>query len=56
MKTEQLLSLLKIKKVYGTLPESVTDISIDSREAHATSIFVAIEGANLDGLILLMMQ
>lgn len=49
MKTEQLLSLLKIKKVHGTLPESVTDISIDSREAHATSIFVAIAGANLDG-------
>lgn len=49
MKTEQLLSLLKIKKVYGELPDTVDDITIDSREAHKTSIFVAMQGLHVDG-------
>lgn len=41
MKTEQLISLLKIKEIYGDLPEEVTDITVDSREVKPGTIFVA---------------
>ncbi|WP_040929317.1 UDP-N-acetylmuramoyl-L-alanyl-D-glutamate--2,6-diaminopimelate ligase [Nosocomiicoccus massiliensis] len=49
MKTEQLISLLKIKEIYGTLPDEVFDITIDSREVSEGTIFVALKGATTDG-------
>lgn len=49
MKTEQLISLLKIKEIYGDLPEEVTDITVDSREVKPGTIFVALKGIETDG-------
>lgn len=49
MKTEQLISLLKIKEIYGDLPDEVTDITVDSREVKPGTIFVALKGIETDG-------
>jgi UDP-N-acetylmuramoyl-L-alanyl-D-glutamate-L-lysine ligase len=50
MKSTMLLSLLKIKTTYGNFPETVKDITSDSREMHEDSVFVAIKGHQTDGL------
>lgn len=50
MKSTMLLSLLKIKTTYGNFPETVKDITSDSRETHEDSVFVAIKGHQTDGL------
>src|SRR5699024_7499673 len=50
MKTTMLLSLLKIKTTYGNFPETVKDITADSRETHEDAVFVAIKGHQTDGL------
>lgn len=49
MKSQKLISLLKIKELHGIFPESVTDITTDSREASRDSIFVALAGLRVDG-------
>ena len=50
MKSTMLLSLLKIKTTYGNFPETVKDITADSRETHEDAVFVAIKGQQTDGL------
>lgn len=50
MKSTMLLSLLKIKTTYGNFPETVKDITADSRETHEDTVFVAIKGQQTDGL------
>ncbi|WP_411843670.1 UDP-N-acetylmuramoyl-L-alanyl-D-glutamate--2,6-diaminopimelate ligase [Salinicoccus sp. HZC-1] len=49
MNSRTLISLLKIKTAYGEFPESVTNITTDSREAKADSVFVALRGHQVDG-------
>lgn len=48
MKTSELLSRIKIKETYGNFPESVQDISLDSREVGPGWVFVARIGFNVD--------
>lgn len=49
MNVKTLISLLKIKTTYGRFPKSVTNITTDSREANADSVFVALRGHQVDG-------
>ncbi|KXH79810.1 UDP-N-acetylmuramoyl-L-alanyl-D-glutamate--2,6-diaminopimelate ligase [Sporosarcina sp. HYO08] len=49
METKQLLAVLPVKKIYGTLPTVVTDIAVDSRAVNAGGAFVCIEGYTVDG-------
>ncbi len=48
MKTAELLSSLKIKQIYGTLPAEVTAIHNDSRRAELDSIFICTRGFTVD--------
>lgn len=49
MNSKTLISLLKIKTAYGEFPDAVTNITTDSREAGAESVFVALRGHQVDG-------
>lgn len=49
MDTGYLFSRLPIKKVAGILPETVTDLAVDSRSVNAGGVFVCIEGFTVDG-------
>ncbi|GAB3063356.1 UDP-N-acetylmuramoyl-L-alanyl-D-glutamate--2,6-diaminopimelate ligase [Salinicoccus sesuvii] len=49
MNSKTLISLLKIKQTYGSFPETVSNITVDSREVDEASIFVAIKGHQRDG-------
>lgn len=49
MYTEELLSVIPLKKVIGQLPSNVKDISIDSRSVQPKSIFICIKGYTVDG-------
>jgi len=49
MNTKLLLSVLPIKKVVGTLPETITDLAVDSRAVAAGGMFVCIDGYTVDG-------
>ena len=49
MNSRTLISQLKIKTAYGTFPDTVTDITTDSREAGSASVFVALRGHQVDG-------
>ncbi|WP_252503777.1 UDP-N-acetylmuramoyl-L-alanyl-D-glutamate--2,6-diaminopimelate ligase [Sporosarcina sp. Marseille-Q4943] len=49
METGYLFSSLPIKKVEGTLPETVTDLAVDSRSVNAGGVFVCIKGFTVDG-------
>jgi UDP-N-acetylmuramoyl-L-alanyl-D-glutamate-L-lysine ligase len=49
MNSKTLISLLKIKEAYGDFPETVTNITMDSREVDEGSVFVAIRGYQVDG-------
>lgn len=49
MKTDYLLSTLPVKKVEGILPDTVTDIAVDSRAVNAGGMFVCIKGFTVDG-------
>lgn len=49
MKTSELLSTLKIKTVYGTLPDTVGAIYNDSREVSEDSLFICKRGYKVDG-------
>ena len=48
MKTDKLLSRIKIKEIYGNFPEEVQNISLDSREVEEGWVFVARQGFNVD--------
>lgn len=49
MDTESLFSILPIKQVKGTLPDTVTDLEVDSRAVEPGGVFVCIEGFTVDG-------
>lgn len=49
MDTEKLLSILPVKRVIGAVPQTVTDLAIDSRAVSAGGMFVCIEGYTVDG-------
>lgn len=49
MNSRTLISLLKIKTTYGEFPGSVSNITTDSRETNAESVFVALRGHQVDG-------
>jgi len=49
METDYLFSILPIKKVEGFLPDTVTDIAVDSRSVNAGGVFVCIKGFTVDG-------
>lgn len=48
MKTDILLSRIKVKTCYGTFPEKVDHISLDSRQVKKGGVFVARVGFNVD--------
>lgn len=48
MKTNELLKVIKAKQLYGTFPETVSNIVVDSRQADDTSVFVASHGYTVD--------
>lgn len=49
MKVSDLLALIKVKETYGTFPNEVSNITQDSREVNAESVFVAVNGLRVDG-------
>lgn len=49
MYTEELLSVIPLKTVIGQLPNTVRDISIDSRSVQPKSLFICIKGYTVDG-------
>ena len=49
MKTDYLFSGLPIKRVEGILPETVTDLAVNSRTINAGGVFVCIKGFTVDG-------
>ena len=49
MKSNMLLSLIKIKKTYGKFPEKVSDISTNSKLVSENSVFVVLKGHRTDG-------
>ena len=49
METGYLFSSLPIKKVEGILPDTVTDLAVDSRSVNAGGVFVCIKGFTVDG-------
>ena len=49
METGYLFASLPLKKVEGILPNTVTDIAVDSRSVSAGGVFVCIKGFTVDG-------
>lgn len=49
MKTSKLLSSLKIKTIYGELPETIGSLYNDSREVSPDSLFICTRGYTVDG-------
>ncbi|HEY4552994.1 MAG TPA: Mur ligase domain-containing protein, partial [Bacillaceae bacterium] len=49
MKTQELISCLPIKKIHGTLPESIQHVSTDSRNVLPGTLFVCLRGYTVDG-------
>lgn len=49
MYTEELLSVIPLKKIIGQLPNTIKDVSIDSRSVQPKSLFICIEGETVDG-------
>lgn len=49
MDTKELLSILPMKNITGTIPEEVTDLAVDSRGVSAGGMFVCIVGHTVDG-------
>ena len=49
METGYLFSSLPTKKVEGILPNTVTDLAVDSRSVNAGGVFVCIKGFTVDG-------
>ncbi|SIT68512.1 UDP-N-acetylmuramoyl-L-alanyl-D-glutamate--2,6-diaminopimelate ligase [Edaphobacillus lindanitolerans] len=49
METKKLLEQLPVKKVTGTLPAEVTDLTVDSRAVQPGGAFICISGYTVDG-------
>lgn len=49
MDTNELLSILPVKKIDGAVPEEVTDLAVDSRAVNAGGMFICIMGHTVDG-------
>lgn len=49
METNALLAVLPVKQVNGVLPQTITDLAVDSREVNAGGAFVCIVGHTVDG-------
>lgn len=49
MITEEILSVIPMKQVIGQLPNTIKDISDDSRSVQPKSMFVCIKGYTVDG-------
>jgi len=49
MDTNELLSILPVKKIDGAVPEEVTDLAVDSRAVSAGGMFICIAGHTVDG-------
>lgn len=49
MITEELLSVIPLKQVIGQLPNTIKDISNDSRSVQPKSLFICIKGYTVDG-------
>lgn len=49
MKTSELLSTLKLKTVYGELPDTIEAIANDSRQITKNSMFICEKGYQVDG-------
>lgn len=49
MNTKTLFSVLPIQEVAGVLPDTVTDIEVDSRAVQPGGVFICIEGFTVDG-------
>lgn len=49
MKTEELIGLIKIKKVFGNVPPAVAGIEMDSRKIEPGYVFVCVTGDTADG-------
>ncbi|MCG3087439.1 UDP-N-acetylmuramoyl-L-alanyl-D-glutamate--2,6-diaminopimelate ligase [Sporosarcina cyprini] len=49
MNTEHLLSIVPIGRIEGQLPQSVTDLAVNSRAVSAGGVFVCIKGFTVNG-------
>ncbi|RHW39833.1 UDP-N-acetylmuramoyl-L-alanyl-D-glutamate--2,6-diaminopimelate ligase [Lysinibacillus yapensis] len=49
MYTEELLSVIPLKQIIGQIPNTIKDISIDSRSVQPKSLFICIKGETVDG-------
>lgn len=49
MDTAALFSVIRAKRIVGTLPQKVTDLEVDSRVVSAGGVFVCIIGHTVDG-------
>ncbi|RUL54293.1 UDP-N-acetylmuramoyl-L-alanyl-D-glutamate--2,6-diaminopimelate ligase [Lysinibacillus antri] len=49
MYTEELISAIPFKEIIGQLPNTIVDISIDSRSVQPKSLFICIKGYTVDG-------
>lgn len=49
MNTKELLSVLPIKTIKGTLPEEITDVAVDSRAVQDGGVFVCLKGYTVNG-------
>ncbi|MCP3742412.1 UDP-N-acetylmuramoyl-L-alanyl-D-glutamate--2,6-diaminopimelate ligase [Rossellomorea sp. BNER] len=49
MNTYELLSCLKVKKVYGELPNRIDHLYLDSRKVKSNSMFICTRGFTVDG-------
>lgn len=49
MDVNELLSVLPIKTIKGTLPETITDLTADSRAVHDGGAFICIKGYTVNG-------
>ncbi|PID25910.1 UDP-N-acetylmuramoyl-L-alanyl-D-glutamate--2,6-diaminopimelate ligase [Sporosarcina sp. P7] len=49
MNTKDLLSVLPVKTIKGTLPENITDVAVDSRAVQDGGVFVCLKGYTVNG-------
>ncbi|MBF0846759.1 UDP-N-acetylmuramoyl-L-alanyl-D-glutamate--2,6-diaminopimelate ligase, partial [Streptococcus danieliae] len=49
MNVKKIIKDIKIKKIYGEIPNEVSSISADSRKIKKDSVFVATVGYRVDG-------
>ncbi|MBY0221676.1 MULTISPECIES: UDP-N-acetylmuramoyl-L-alanyl-D-glutamate--2,6-diaminopimelate ligase [Sporosarcina] len=49
MNTKELLSVLPVKTIIGTVPETITDLAVDSRAVQDGGAFVCLKGYTVNG-------